>query len=61
MIPPYSFSFMGGFWLSTIKTQMAGAFLHDFAGFLYFSVFTKKTLSAMCKMSVSLQNALTTN
>ena len=27
----------------------------------YFSVFTKETLSAMCKMSVSLQNALTTN
>jgi len=40
---------------------MAGAFLHDFADFLYFSVFTKETLSAMCKISFSLRAAISVN
>lgn len=40
---------------------MAGACLHDFADFLYFSVFTKETLSAMCKISFSLRAAISVN
>lgn len=52
---------IAGFCEIIMQMQKEATFSHQFLGFFYFSVFTKETLSAMCKISSRARYASTQN